>query len=865
MISKHSELRVDVKKFLSHKEKLQLIEQLKAQYGVSKVKINDIGSSNQTVSSQIQNSIQDDVKLHQRYEEHLSNKKYDKKLFEQIDQEVLSYMPDLKEDHKKNYRIKYFKGKNILSFGNFEFDVFGLEGINVVYSDPENFGGKSNFYKLFQILLWGEYVGVGTKSTINSLPNKFLKQDAYIEGIVQIEDKLYFIRRDYTKKGKKYDHHFNIFLLTDQLDADCFLINDEYGLETIDLSAHNPSIDGFFAKNLNTKNSAEAKKEFIDQIGTLSDFKSNCYFDQLNINSLLLEKPTARTREFYNLFGGKYFEKKKEIAKDTLYKKFKEKSVIHQHDLADVKNIIKEKQDLLKTYESNKLTVSKSVEQLEQQIRKKNVDKDALIYQLKDVEEIDVNDLKLKKEEKQKELELIKRTLKEITVNNSFSYTQTDYDSFKQVEKALYDKIDNVKIDKKISDKIESLKDVESKDERIISLNKLIKENSEEKLQVKVDFNTVKKTIEDLKKQINELDAPQKCPHCGKNINDVEEQKRLIEDDIKNAEERKSNLLKYSHELVKQASEYEEELVEIKRKYEQQLNNLHEKADIYISNRKKELNDELKEIRQKIENFNKQREIENNVNSYKNKIRQRQDEIKSIDLKISQAKANDAKIKHNQQLRLKIKDVETQINSLDKMLKEHYQRLNVISSDISRTTLIVEQKQELLRQLSDDIKKDAAYQFYIKVHDKDGIIKDIIAGYLGEINAQLKEPLNDMHFNVEIRQIKGVIEYFKIDKESGIVMPLSDASNFERFISISALHLIRLKYSTAVLSNIIFFDEVFAQTHDVNVPILYSSLEQYKELFELVLVISHRDTVKKLADNEIKIEKQNNISKIEKY
>ena len=125
----------------------------------------------------------------------------------------------------------------------------------------------------------------------------------------------------------------------------------------------------------------------------------------------------------------------------------------------------------------------------------------------------------------------------------------------------------------------------------------------------------------------------------------------------------------------------------------------------------------------------------------------------------------------------------------------------------------------------------------------------------------------DLHFDVEIRQIKGIIEYFKIDKNTKVVMPLSDASNFERFVSISALHLVRLKYSTAVLSNIMFFDEVFAQTHDVNVPILYAALEQYKDLFQVVMVISHRDSVKKLADNEIKISKniKTNVSKIEKY
>lgn len=863
MITKDSELRVNVNRFLSHKEKQKLISELKEAYGVQVVKINDIPSKDENVSSKVKNAIEDDVKLQKEYEKVLSKHEYDEELFKKIDEQVLSYVPDIEVDYKQNYEIKYFRGKNLLSYGSFEFDTFGVDGINVVYSEPQNFGGKSNFYKLFQVLLWGEFQGVGSKSSINDLPNKFLNKNAYIEGVIAIDTESYFIRRDYVKRGKKYNHNFNLFLLTEQADADCFIVPDEHGVEVIDLNVYNPSMEGFFAKNLNTKNTAETKKEFTKKIGTIDDFTSNCYFDQLNINSLLLEKPTARTREFYNLFGGKFFEQKRDIAKDILYKKFKETSLIHSHNVNELKDQIKSANQTIQQLESQQGALNSSINQLEQNKDEKTKQKESFIYELKEIEEGDISALSQQKQGFEQNLRSVKENIKTLLNSFTFKYTASDYELFKQQEQSLIESLNDVCADVSLQQK---LKEAESKNsEQLSSLEKQIDNIKSEKIEIKANFSLVKNRIAEIEKEISSLDEPQKCPHCGKAINDVAELKAELTNKLNTANNEKEQLISRSHKLVEEENQITTQAEKLKTEKEELVEKIKNQIDIDVKNKQKNINDEIKEKREKIEAYNQARQTENQIDSKKVQVNQLLVKIEEIDAKLRRLNANKSLIEHNEKIKAKIAKIESEISSIDKALKEHYQRLNVLYSDLSRHQLLLKQNTELLSRLSDDIKMDGAYNFYIKMHDKDGIIKNIIASYLDEINEQLKEPLSALHFDIEIKQVKGIIEYFKIDKKTKTVMALSEASNFERFISIAALHLVRLKYSTAMLSNIMFFDEVFAQTHDDNVPILYSALEMYKDLFQIVMVISHKDSVKKLADNEIKISKKDNVSLIEKF
>ncbi len=866
MINENSKIRLNVDRFLSYEEKKALIEEIKSEYGVKSVRINDISKSktHQGVSV-IADTLNNEVALNSKYEKYLKDKHFDRELFQEIDQEVLSYIPDLKEDYKKNYSIKYIKGKNILSYGSFEFDLFGLDGINVVYSDPENFGGKTNFYKLFQILLWGEYMGVGVKSKIDAIPNKFLKQNAFIEGIIQVEDKSYFLRRDYSKRSTKYSHSFNLFLLVDENQADCFFISDETGVTSIDVNSYNPSLEGFFAKNLNTKNSSESKKLFSEEIGTLDEFISNCYFDQLNINSLLLEKPAKRTREFYNLFGGKYFEAKKEVAKNILYKKFKEKSVVHHHNVTDIKKEISVLDTELVDLESQRKVLVESIDSSTQQLEEINKEKELLIFDLKEEFFYDKDELLQKQNIKENERINLDSDINKMSVSLNFVYTDAEYQNFKKEQENINNKIIHINASKGLVDELDDLSR-DFKESTVISeIKKKLEELNDQKISLKVKYKTLKLELDAVEVSLNELDQPFLCPHCNKEINNSTSTKEKYDGKKRSILNELNQIKEKSYDLVDLEKKLLDQLSEIEKDYESKISNVKAKIEEDVREQRNQLTSSLKDIQAKIDECNRQKEIANLIAFKKNKLQLLDNELNDIKKQLRLIEKNKDIIEHNKKTQKKIIKKTEEVNEINKVLKTLNQRLSVLVSDMARKQLLLDQHNDLLKRLSDDIQKDAAYSFYINAHDKNGIIKDIISSYLNEINLQLKEPLTTMHFDVEIKQVKDVIEYFKIDKKTGVTMLLSEASNFERFVSISALHLIRLKYSTSVLSNIMFFDEVFAQTHDINVPILYSSLEQYKDIFQIVMVISHRNSVKKLADNEIKIAKENNVSTIEKY
>ena len=64
------------------------------------------------------------------------------------------------------------------------------------------------------------------------------------------------------------------------------------------------------------------------------------------------------------------------------------------------------------------------------------------------------------------------------------------------------------------------------------------------------------------------------------------------------------------------------------------------------------------------------------------------------------------------------------------------------------------------------------------------------------------------------------------------------------------------------MPNFIAFDEVLGRVADINLELMKPLFDKIKDMFDIVLFITHNEIVKDWSDNIITIVKENNISKI---
>lgn len=115
-------------------------------------------------------------------------------------------------------------------------------------------------------------------------------------------------------------------------------------------------------------------------------------------------------------------------------------------------------------------------------------------------------------------------------------------------------------------------------------------------------------------------------------------------------------------------------------------------------------------------------------------------------------------------------------------------------------------------------------------------------------------------FNIELRiSDKNEIEFLLI--RGDVIKNLSTGSGFEKTVGSLALRTILGRISTLPKPNIIVFDEVLGKVSDDNLPALKTFFDKIRAHFDIILLITHREHFKELANQQIMINKENNISK----
>jgi DNA repair exonuclease SbcCD ATPase subunit len=245
--------------------------------------------------------------------------------------------------------------------------------------------------------------------------------------------------------------------------------------------------------------------------------------------------------------------------------------------------------------------------------------------------------------------------------------------------------------------------------------------------------------------------------------------------------------------------------------------------------------------------------------------------LESAQLKLGQAQD---KLKRYEEVQDKIKknkDIDSQLlratSRIDELINEKrgYERTQTSNSiQIKNFESQIEKYNDIIIRIAEEFERERVFKIYLEIFGKNGISKMIMKTMMPLINSELQRLLQDSaYFNLEIRiNDKNEVEFMMIDNSTGIEKLMVSGSGYERTIAAMALRAVLSKVCSLPKPNIIVWDEVFGKISNDNLEMVGEFFTKMKDYFEKIFVITHNPLVNNWANNVVKINKTENISKV---
>ncbi len=268
----------------------------------------------------------------------------------------------------RNWYIKELEWSNFLSYGDDNKLSFKeLEGITVITSNPENFGGKTVLaIDLLMFLLFN----TTTKGSVASkMFNLFRdKNEVSVKGVVNIDGVDYIIQRVVTRKLKRS--------------------GDEYTTRT-DLFFYRILPDNTI-ENLEGEQRRETEEFIKKSIGSVDDFLLTIIADADNLEDIIHTKPTEKGRILSRFIGLEVIEDKENIVKE-MKSSWSKGLKSDQYNVVDLKSEITL---LTESMEKNSEIISKNesdIKKIEFDIKESVIKKEKLISSKVEVDDEVIN------------------------------------------------------------------------------------------------------------------------------------------------------------------------------------------------------------------------------------------------------------------------------------------------------------------------------------------------------------------------------------------------------------------------------------------------------------------------------------------
>jgi len=202
-----------------------------------------------------------------------------------------------------------------------------------------------------------------------------------------------------------------------------------------------------------------------------------------------------------------------------------------------------------------------------------------------------------------------------------------------------------------------------------------------------------------------------------------------------------------------------------------------------------------------------------------------------------------------------VSELRTAINDLSDSINKIDANRIVLATNIGENKAFIKKTKDEMQQYAKLRARWNIYQGFMKAVSKKGIPAQIISSQLPIINSEIAKILNGVvDFTVEFDA--------KDDSRADIFINYGDTkriielgSGMEKMISSLAIRVALLNVSSLPKPDILIVDEGFGALDENRVTACNLLLTSLKKWFKNILVITHVDGIKDVADNLIEIEK----------
>lgn len=345
-------------------------------------------------------------------------------------------------------------------------------------------------------------------------------------------------------------------------------------------------------------------------------------------------------------------------------------------------------------------------------------------------------------------------------------------------------------------------------------------------------------SLESVQENINHIENHKEfdpdCEYCvnrhesdAKALQEYKDQKQTLEREIKTLE----SSIKGAKNKLGELESYPHKLKEIQ-KFQNKLNDVESEIQSY----------ELEISR-----------LETNIEKSKQKLRTTEDELDTFEQVKEKIKGNESIQKQIKNLRRKESQSDAIIEDLNRKIKKIHSKVSVLKSEEASIKKLGAKKKKLREEY-------AAYELYLDAVKRDGVPYEIISESIPCIESEVNDILSQMvdfkiALTVDGKNINASIVYGE-DK----FWPLELASGMEKFVSSLAIRTSLINISSLPRPNFIAIDEGFGNLDTENINSISLLFSYLRNTFDFVMVISHLDIMRDIAQTDLQIEQSNGFS-----
>ena len=238
--------------------------------------------------------------------------------------------------------------------------------------------------------------------------------------------------------------------------------------------------------------------------------------------------------------------------------------------------------------------------------------------------------------------------------------------------------------------------------------------------------------------------------------------------------------------------------------------------------------------------------------------------INSLRVKLNNFEKMQDKIKENQNIDSLLIRADLRIEELENSLKQQNNSITKIDFEVKSINEKMENNVKFLLKIEEEESRDRIFKLYLDAFGKNGISKIIMKTMMPLINSELQRLMQDSsYFRLDIRiNEKNEVEFIMIDNSTGVEKLMVSGSGYEKTIASLGLRCVLSKVCSLPKPNVVVFDEVFGKISNDNLDLVYDFFVKTKDYFEKIFLITHNPLISQWSDYTIKIEKENNVSKL---